>query len=212
MHMRQRSIRLVGQGSETTDTNRNAMYINNHRLKLKGIGSEIGQSAQARISLLRCKHFLTCRCVCIGRSIMCAAKREHAHIGLSQLCQPGGNKTAVSLIRHRAIKKVSGLNKEVNALADREIGRLLKSRTQTLLPFFTLARRLTRGSITEMIFGGENNRDNLLLLPASTLLLFAAHALASNMLLVGSRRLLRRIQTICSKLLLYHPFFAVLLP
>src|SRR5579863_1472397 len=170
MHTRYRVAGLVSKHAQTTNTDEGAVYIKHYWLKFKGIGSEIGQRPQTGIALLRCRRIITCiTCIRVRckRSIVYTAKRENTHIGLAQLCQSGGNKTAVSLIGRRAIEKITSLNKKVNALAYREIGRPLKSRAQTLLPLFTLARRLAGGSITQVVVGGEDNSDNLLLLPTN---------------------------------------------
>jgi hypothetical protein len=86
---------------------------------------------------------------------MHAAKGEHTNSGLLQLRQARRNKTAVLLVRAWGIEQITGLQKQVNSLADGEIRRLLKSMALALALFLALARMLTWDSIAQVIIGSQ---------------------------------------------------------
>src|ERR1700730_17048190 len=115
---------------------------------------------------------------------MHATQGEYANARLLQLCQARRYKTPVLLVGMRCIKQVTSLHKQINALAYREICRLLKSVTQTLTQFLTLPRVLARDSIAKMVIGGQHNRDDVirlfLLMMGSLLFHFLFHVLCSG--------------------------------
>src|ERR1700694_2725545 len=93
--------------------------------------------------------------MCFRGCVMHAAKGEHTNSGLLQLRQARRDKTAVLLVRAWGIEKITGLQKQVNSLANGEIRRLLKSMTLPLPQFLAFARMLTRNSIAQVIIGSQ---------------------------------------------------------
>ena len=124
------------------------------------------QRAQTRIAHLRRRNriFFSIQKVAKAWSIMHATKGEHANARLPQLRQAGRYKTPILLVWMRCIKQITGLHKQINALAYREIRRLLESVTQTLPQFLTLPRVLARDGIAKMVIGGQHNCDDVICL------------------------------------------------
>lgn len=113
------------------------------------------QRAQASVAHLRSWCALATR----GQRIVYTTHRESAHPCLPQLRQPSRNKTAILLIRVRAIEEITGLNKEIYPLAKREIRRLLKGMAQTLPVLLAFARPLTWSCIAKMVISGKHKGD-----------------------------------------------------
>jgi hypothetical protein len=93
---------------------------------------------------------------------MRAAKREHPNTRLLQLRQARCYKTAVLLVGARCVEEITGLQKQVNSLADSEIRRLLKSMTLALAQFLALAWMLTRNCIAQVIIGSQYYRNDII--------------------------------------------------
>jgi hypothetical protein len=87
--------------------------------------------------------------------VMHAAEREDANTGLLQSGQARRDKAAVLLIRARCIEEITGLQKQVNSLADGKICRLSKGAALALALFFAFARRLTGNTVPQVIIGSQ---------------------------------------------------------
>src|SRR5712691_2559714 len=91
--------------------------------------------------------FLAQSGMCFCRCIMDAAEHKDAHSCLPELCKACCYKAAIPFIRHGCIKEVTRLYKKIHSLSYSKISCLLKGAAQSLLAFFTLAWRLTKGSV-----------------------------------------------------------------
>ena len=120
------------------------------------------QSAQAGIAELRSRHGgVTEAGVRFRRDVMHAAQGEDWNASLLEGGQPRSDKAAVLLVGVRRVEQITGLQKQVNSLADSEIHRLPKSVSLALALFIALAGWLTGNGMPQVIIGSQYNCNDV---------------------------------------------------
>src|SRR5712692_3708199 len=112
------------------------------------------------------------------RCVMDTAKYKDAHICLSKLGKACRHKAAIAFIWRGRVKEIARLYKEIDTLSYSKISCLLKGMAQSLLAFFTLARRLAKGVVAKMVIRGEYHGNDSI----RTLLLLGRRGLCRDLL------------------------------